>query len=46
MTAFCMKCHKETEIKDAKIVKMRNGRPATAGVCPSCGKKVFKISKT
>ncbi|MCJ7744433.1 MAG: DUF5679 domain-containing protein [Dehalococcoidales bacterium] len=24
---------------------MKNGRPATQGVCPSCGTKMFRIGK-
>ena len=46
MVAFCMKCMKEIEIKNPQKVNMRNGRPATEGLCPSCGKKVFKIGKS
>ncbi len=45
MKAFCMKCRRETEIREARIVHMKNGRPATAGQCSSCGSRVFKISK-
>ncbi|MCJ7624488.1 MAG: DUF5679 domain-containing protein [Anaerolineaceae bacterium] len=25
---------------------MKNGRPATQGVCPSCGTKMFRIGKS
>lgn len=46
MDAFCMKCKREIEIKEPRQVKMRNGRPATEGLCPLCGKKVFKIEKS
>ena len=46
MTAYCMKCRKTQEMKDAKAITMRNGRPATAGVCPVCGTKMFKIGKS
>jgi hypothetical protein len=24
---------------------MKNGKPATQGVCPSCGTKMFRIGK-
>jgi hypothetical protein len=24
---------------------LKNGRPATQGVCPTCGTKVFRIGK-
>jgi len=42
---YCMKCRKKVDIKDAQSVKMKNGRPATKGVCPKCGTKVFRIGK-
>ena len=25
---------------------MKNGRPATKGICPTCGTKMFKIGKS
>ncbi|MFO8101618.1 MAG: DUF5679 domain-containing protein [Dehalococcoidia bacterium] len=45
MTAYCMKCRKKVEIKNPQSVKMKNGKPATKGVCPVCGTKVFRIGK-
>ena len=36
----------EREMKDAKAITMENGRPATQGVCPVCGTKMFKIGKS
>jgi hypothetical protein len=30
-------------MKNAKSVTMKNGKPATEGVCPECGTKMFKI---
>ncbi|MCE5329090.1 DUF5679 domain-containing protein [bacterium] len=41
--AYCVKCKAKTEIKDAKEVTMKNGRPAVTGTCSKCGTKVFKI---
>jgi len=41
--AYCVKCKAKTEIKDAKEVTMKNGRPAITGTCSKCGTKVFKI---
>jgi hypothetical protein len=32
-------------MKNAKAITMKNGRPATQGVCPVCGTKMFKIGK-
>ena len=43
MEAYCVKCRSKTEIKDAQGITMKNGKPATQGVCPSCGTKVFRI---
>jgi hypothetical protein len=41
--AYCVKCKKSVEMKDPKKVKLKNGKPATKGVCPKCGTKVFRI---
>jgi len=46
MQAYCMKCKKRVEIKDPKSIVMKNLRPATQGVCPTCGTKVFRIGKS
>ncbi|MCK5253967.1 MAG: hypothetical protein KAQ96_13500 [Thermoplasmata archaeon] len=40
---YCMKCREKREIKDAKKITMKNGKPATQGTCPVCGTKVFRI---
>ncbi len=45
MLAYCMKCRTKREMKDAKAITMKNGRPATQGVCPTCGTKMFRIGK-
>ncbi len=42
---YCVKCKAKREIKDAKEITMKNGRPATQGLCPECGTKIFKIGK-
>ena len=42
---YCMKCRAKREIKDAKQITMKNGKPAIQGVCPNCGTKMFKIGK-
>ena len=34
------------EMKDAKAITMKNGRPANQGLCPVCGTKMFKIGKS
>jgi hypothetical protein len=45
VTGYCLKCKKNTEIKDAQAITMKNGKPATTGTCPVCGTKIFKIGK-
>ena len=45
MQAYCMKCRTKREMKDAKAITMKNGRPATQGVCPVCGTKMFRIGR-
>lgn len=46
MEAYCFKCRAKREIKDPKMVTMKNGKPATQGVCPICATKVFRIGKS
>ncbi|MCD6550618.1 hypothetical protein J7K24_03710 [bacterium] len=45
--AYCVKCKKKKEIKNAKeiTVKGKGGteRKAITGVCPDCGTKMFKF---
>ena len=43
MEGYCVKCRAKKTIKDAQQITMKNGRPATSGVCPDCGTKIFKI---
>lgn len=44
--AYCVKCHAKREMKDTKSITMKNGRPATQGICPVCGTKMFRIGKS
>ena len=46
MQAYCVKCRAKREMKDAKGITMKNGKPATQGVCPVCGTKMFRIGKS
>ncbi len=46
MQAYCMKCRAKREMKNARSITMKNGRPATQGVCPVCGTKMFRIGRT
>lgn len=45
MQAYCMKCRAKREMRDARAITMKNGRPATQGMCPVCGTKMFRIGK-
>jgi hypothetical protein len=46
MQAYCVKCRAKREMKNAKSITMKNGRPATQGACPVCGTKMFRIGKS
>ena len=46
MQAYCVKCRAKREMKDAKAITMKNGKPATQGVGPACGTKMFRIGKS
>ena len=46
MQGYCVKCRASQEIKDAEQITMKNGRPATRGICPVCGTKMFRIGKS
>ena len=45
MQAYCVKCRAKREMKDARSIIMKNKKPATQGVCPVCGTKMFRIGK-
>ncbi len=36
-------CKAKREMDKPEKITMKNGRPATKGVCPICGTKMFKI---
>ncbi len=44
--AYCFKDRKKVEIKNPEKVTLKNGRPATKGVCPICGTTVYRIGKS
>ncbi|MFW0859514.1 MAG: DUF5679 domain-containing protein [Dehalococcoidia bacterium] len=46
MQAYCVKCRAKVEIKNPQAITFKNGRPATQGVCHTCGTKVFRIGKS
>jgi len=41
--AYCVKCKTKREMKDPQVVTMKNGKPATQGICPVCGTKMYRI---
>ncbi len=41
--AYCVKDREMVDMKDAKEITLKNGRPAMQGVCPKCGTKVTRI---
>jgi hypothetical protein len=45
MEAYCVKCKSKRLMKDEKKVTMKNGKPATQGICTTCGTKMFRIGK-
>lgn len=46
MQAYCVKCKTKREIQDDRPVFTSNGTPATQGICPVCGTKMFKMGRT
>ncbi len=46
MQAYYVKCRTKREMRDARAITMKNGKPATQGVCPTCGTKMFRIGKS
>lgn len=43
MEGYCLKCREKREMRDAKEVELKNGRPAMQGTCPVCGTKITVI---
>lgn len=41
--AYCVKCREKRTMKNPEQITMKNGKPATRGVCPNCGTKMFRI---
>ena len=45
MEAYCVKCKAKREMNNAEEVTMKNGKPATKGICPVCGTGMYRIGK-
>jgi len=41
-----MKYRTKREMKDTRSITAKNGKPATQGVCPTYGTKMFRIDKS
>jgi DNA topoisomerase I len=46
LEAYCVKCKTKREIKDPEAVFTDNATPATRGICPACGTKMFRMGRT
>ena len=45
MEGYCVKCKQKRMMNDEKKITMKNGKPATQGICSTCGTKMFRIGK-
>lgn len=43
--AYCVKCKAKRTMNNPQAVTMKNGKPATKGVCPTCGTGMYRIGK-
>jgi DNA topoisomerase-1 len=46
MEAYCVKCKAKREMGSPQPVFTSNGTPATQGICPECGTKLFRMGRT
>jgi len=46
ITAYCVKCKAKHPMQDPVPVFTASGSPATQGVCPVCGTKMFRTGRT
>ena len=46
VTAYCVKCRAKQEMQAPRPVFTASGSPATQGVCPVCGTKMFRTGHT
>ncbi|MFC1920039.1 DUF5679 domain-containing protein [Chloroflexota bacterium] len=45
MQPYCFKCKQKVAIRATKQVTLKNGKPATHGVCDTCGSRIFSLGK-
>ena len=46
MQAYCFKCRQKVDVMNAQLVTLKNGKPATKGVCSKCKTTVYRIGKS
>jgi DNA topoisomerase-1 len=46
ITAYCVKCRAKQPMQTPRPVFTAGGNPATQGVCPVCGTKMFRTGRT
>jgi len=46
LEAYCVKCKEKRPIKNPQAVFTANSTPATSGVCPVCGTRLFRMGRT
>jgi DNA topoisomerase-1 len=44
--AYCVKCKTKRDIQNPQAVFTETGTPATKGVCPVCGTKLYRMGRT
>ena len=44
MEAYCVRCNAKKEMRNIRVIAVKNGRQATKGTCALCGSKVFNIA--
>ena len=44
--AYCVKCKTKREIGSPQAVFTNGGTPATSGICPVCGTKLYRMGRT
>jgi DNA topoisomerase-1 len=44
--AYCVKCKAKREISDPEAIYNNAGAPATRGVCPVCGTKIYRMGRS
>jgi hypothetical protein len=44
-TGYCVKCRTKRDMLKPQSVTLKNGKPATKGICPTCSTKMFRIGK-